>query len=160
AGGAGTSTRERGMTSYPAFPWRLGSCLVAGAWVLLGAGSPCQGDTVFLKNGLVCTSQGTPDKDNALVYIWDGLKRVVVRDSKIERTVADNGLRAGERFQLVQPMVVHGGSMPKEVLSVEAGPWDERGRRRFRYLGSKSAKPLSMEQAMIEIGPHLVRYRV
>src|SRR5262249_54523596 len=65
----------------------------------------------------------------------------------------------GERFQLVQPMVVHGGSMPKEVLSVEAGPWDERGRRRFRYLGSKSAKPLSMGQAIIEIGPHIVRYR-
>ncbi|HZW33132.1 MAG TPA: PHB depolymerase family esterase [Isosphaeraceae bacterium] len=147
------------MARDPAFPWRLRSGLVLGAWVLVGAWAPCQGDTVFLKNGLVFISQGTPDKDNSLVYIWDGLKRVVVRDSKIDKTVADNALRTGERFTLVQPIVVLGGSMPKEVLSVEAGPWDERGRRRFRYLGSKSARPLSMEQAIIEIGPHIVRYR-
>src|SRR5262249_6155382 len=98
---------------------------------------------------LVYPSQGAPDKDNSLVYIWDGLKRVVLRDSKIEKIVADNAYRTGERFQLVQPMTVHGGSMPKEVIRVEAGPWDKRGRRPFRYLGSKSNKPLSMEQAII-----------
>ena len=49
--------------------------------------------------------------------------------------------------------------MPKEVISVQAGPWNERGRRAFRYVGSKSNKPISMEQAIIEIGPHLVKYR-
>ncbi len=42
---------------------------------------------------------------------------------------------------------------------MEAGPWDERGRRTFRYLGSKVNRSLSMEQAIIEIGPHIVRYR-
>ena len=31
--------------------------LVAAAWVLLGAGSSCPGDTVFLKNGLIFNSQ-------------------------------------------------------------------------------------------------------
>src|SRR5947209_17820189 len=121
------------MTKSHAFQWRLRGCLITGAWGLLGAWAACQGDTVILKNGLVFTSQGTPDKDNSLVYVWDGLKRVVVRDSKVEKIVADNALRTGERFQLVQPLVIHGGSMPKEVLSVQAGPWDERGRRPFRY---------------------------
>ena len=57
----------------------------------------------------------------------------MVRDSKIEKIVADNAFRTGERFQLVQPLAVHGGTMPKEVLSVEAGPWNERGRRSFRH---------------------------
>ena len=61
--------------------------------------------------------------------------------------------------QLVQPLVVHAGSMPKEVLSVQAGPWNEKGRRPFRYVGSKSPRPTSMEQAIIEIGPHVVKYR-
>src|SRR5262249_40487148 len=65
----------------------------------------------------------------------------------------------GERFQLIQPIVVHAGSMPKEVISVEAKPWDDRGRRDFRYLGSKSNRTLRMEQAIIEIGPHIVRDR-
>ena len=56
-------------------------------------------------------------------------------------------------------MVVHGGLMPKEVVSVEAGPWNERGRRSFRYVGSRLNKPIRMEQAIIEIGPHIVRFR-
>ena len=88
--------------------------------VVFSAGMACRGDSVIMKNGLVFPSQGTPDKDNSLVYIWDGLKRVVVRDSKIEKIVADNAFRTGERFQLVQPLAVHGGTMPKEVVSVEA----------------------------------------
>src|SRR5262249_590981 len=90
---------------------------------------------------------------------WDGLKRVVVRDSKIEKIVADNAFRTGERFQLNQPLVKHAGSMPKEVIRVQAGPWNDLGRRPFRYLGSGSSHPLSMEQAIIEISPHIIRYR-
>ncbi len=119
----------------------------------------CRGDSVIMKNGMVFASQGAPERDNSLVYIWDGLKRVIVRDSKIDKTVADNAFRTGERFKLIQPIVVHGGAMPKEVLRVEAGPWDDRGRRQFRYLGTRSTKPLGMEQAINEISPHSVQYR-
>lgn len=136
--------------------------IVAAAVALLSTaiiGAPARADRVIMKNGLVYLSQGTPDKDDSLVYIWDGLKRVIVRDSKIEKMLPGNEYRAGERFQLIQPIVVHAGAMPKEVLSVEAGPWDERGRRTFRYLGSRANRPISMEQAIIEIGPHIVRYR-
>ena len=140
-------------------PRRLrGLLLTVPVW-MLWAGTECRADRVIMKNGLVYVSQGTPDKDNSLVYIWDGLKRVVVRDSKVEKMVPGNDYRTGERFQFVQPIVVHAGSMPKEVLSVESGPWDDRGRRTFRYLGSRVNRPISMEQAIIEIGPHIVRYR-
>ena len=95
-----------------------GVLLLAFAILVLGSQREGRADRVIMKNGLVYVSQGTPDKDNSLVYIWDGLKRVVVRDSKVEKIVPDNDYRTGERFQLVQPMMVHAGSMPKEVISV------------------------------------------
>jgi pimeloyl-ACP methyl ester carboxylesterase len=120
---------------------------------------PGRADSIFMKNGIVYRSIGQPDKDGTLVYMWDGLRKLVVRDSKIEKIVGDNSFRTGERFQLVQPLVVHAGVMPREVISVQAGPWNDRGRRAFRYVGSKSNKPISMEQAIIEIGPHLVKFR-
>ncbi len=135
--------------------WRV---LFLFPW-LLGTAATTQGDTITLKNGMVYLSQGAPDKDATLVYIWDGLKKTVIRDSKIERVVGDNTYRTGEKFSLVQPLVVHTGSMPKEVLSVQAGPWNEKGRRSFRYVGARSPRPTAMEQAIIEIGPHLVKYR-
>ncbi len=140
--------------------------LVVTCLIVLGgvcapeAGVPCRGDTVIMKTGIVYRSQGSPDRDNnTLVFIWDGLKRVVVRDSKIERVEADNALRTGEKFQLVQPMTVHGGAMPQEVLSVNAEPWDDLGHRSFRFEGSRSKRSIRMEQAIVEIGPHIVRYR-
>jgi dienelactone hydrolase len=116
-------------------------------------------DTITMKNGIVYRSQGSPDKDGTLVFLWDGLKRTVIRDSKIERIVGDSAFRMGEKFQIVQPLVVHGGTMPKEVISVQAGPWNDKGRRSFRYVGANPNRPVSMEQALIEIGPHLVKYR-
>ncbi len=121
---------------------------------------PCgRADSIYMKNGIVYRSMGQPDKDGTLVYMWDGLRKLVVRDSKIEKIVGDNSFRTGERFTLVQPLVVHAGVMPKEVISVQAGPWNDRGQRAFRYVGSRSNKPISMEQAIIEIGPHLVKFR-
>ena len=75
-----------------------------------------------MKNGIVYHSQGVPDKDATLIYLWDGLKRTVIRDSKIERIVGDNTYRTGEKFTLSQPLTKHAGEMPKEVISVQAGP--------------------------------------
>lgn len=139
---------------------RRGVLLVAVLTVpTLGAPRECRADRVIMKSGLVYVSSGTPDKDNSLIYVWDGLKRVVVRDSKVEKMVAGNDYKAGERFQLIQPITVHAGRMPEEVISVEAGPWDDRGRRTFRYFGSRANRAIAMEQAIIEIGPHIVKYR-
>jgi pimeloyl-ACP methyl ester carboxylesterase len=123
------------------------------------SGVPSRGDSVIMKSGIVYRSQGAPDRDNTLVFIWDGLKRVVVRDSKIAKVEGDNVLRTGERFQLVQPMSVHGGAMPQEVVSVQAEPWDDLGHRSFRYEGSRAKRSIRMEQAIVEIGPHVVKYR-
>ena len=83
----------------------------------------------------------------------------MVRDSKIERIEANNAFRTGEKFQLVQPMSVHGGIMPDEVVSVQATPWDGSGRRSFNYVGARLDKTIRMEQAIIEIGPHITRFR-
>jgi pimeloyl-ACP methyl ester carboxylesterase len=133
-------------------------CLVLLSSDLLLLVPSGRADSVFMKNGIVYRSMGQPDKDGTLVYMWDGLRKLVVRDSKIEKIVGDNSFRTGERFQLVQPLVKYAGVMPKEVISVQAGPWNERGRRAFRYVG-RSSKPVSMEQAINEIGPHVVKYR-
>jgi pimeloyl-ACP methyl ester carboxylesterase len=143
---------------YRGFTGMIRSILVGCAFAL-AALSDCRGDSVIMKNGIVYRGQGAPDRDNTLIFISDGLKRVVVRDSKIERIEANNAFRTGEKFQLVQPMTVHGGLMPEEVVSVQAGPWNERGRRSFEYVGARLNKPIRMEQAIIEIGPHIVKFR-
>ena len=118
----------------------------------------CRGDSVIMKSGVVYRGIGAPDRDNTLVYIWDGLKRIKVRDSRIERVEANNAYRGGETFRLDQPLVKGAGLMPTDVVSVEAGPWDERGRRPFRYSPNLN-KSIHMEQAIIEIGPHVAKFR-
>ncbi len=116
-------------------------------------------DTITLKNGMIYLSQGTPDRDGTLIFLWDGLKKTVFNNSKIVKMEGDNTYRTGEKFRLVQPLEVHAGRMPSEVLSVQAGSWNEKGRRSFRYVGSRAPGPTTMEQAIIELGPHVTKYR-
>ena len=134
-------------------PRRLGILAV----VLATLGPAARGDTVFMKNGNVY--RGEIDRDNTIVFIFDGLKRVVVRETKIARIESDASYRNLERFQLVQPLVVHGGTMPPFALDVQASPWDDKGRRSFRYVGPRSKEPVRMEQAINELGPHMVKLR-
>src|SRR5919112_445949 len=134
-------------------PRRLGILAV----VLVTLGAAARGDTVFMKSGNVY--RGEIDRDNTIVYIFDGLKRVVVRETKIARIESNASYRNLERFQLVQPLVVHAGAMPTFALNVQASPWDEKGRRTFRYVGPRSKEPVRMEQAINELGPHLVKLR-
>jgi len=114
-------------------------------------------DTVLLKNGVAY--RGVVDRDKPLLWVYDGLKRVVLRDSKVARIDSDASFRNLEVFKLEQPLVVHGGSMPRDVTSVNAAPWNDRGRRSFEYEGSRVGKPVRMEQAINEMGPHLVKIR-
>src|SRR3954467_4233839 len=96
---------------------------LVGAWLLaLSSTMVARGDTIVLKNGNVY--RGVVDRDNTLVYIFDGLKRVVIRDSKIAGMDADASYRSLELFKIEQPLIVHGGSMPKEVFDVVAEPWN------------------------------------
>jgi hypothetical protein len=114
-------------------------------------------DSVQLKNGIIY--RGVVDKDKPLLWVYDGIKRVALRDSKVEKIVSDASFQNLEKFDIEQPLVVHGGAMPKEVLSVKAGPWNDRGRRTFAYEGSKAGKVLRMEQAINVLTPHLARIR-
>ncbi len=138
---------------------RMTHCLrLLGAGVLVVlATAPGGADTIVLKNGNIY--RGVVDRDNTVVSIFDGVKRVVIRDSKIARSEPDASFRNLEWFKIEQPLVVHGGAMPKEVLSVKAEPWNTKGRRLFRYLGARSGKSVSMEQAINEMGPYSVKLR-
>ncbi|WP_165252650.1 PHB depolymerase family esterase [Paludisphaera soli] len=147
--GPSTRTRSGPIATRPA---------LAIALAIAGATLAARGDTVVMKNGVAYRTLAPPDRDNTLLYLWDGLKKIVVRDSKVERVTADNLLRTGEKFSLVQPMTVHAGVMPKAVVRVAAEPWDEKGRRKFQYFGTAS-RPVAMEQAINEISPNVIRYR-
>ena len=50
---------------------------------------------------------------------------------------SDPGFSKIERFSLVQPMDVHAGVMPPVALNIQAGPWDAKGRRLFRYVNAR-----------------------
>src|SRR5262245_55804093 len=93
-----------------------------------------RGDTIIMKTGSVY--RGAVDQDNTICFIFDGIKRVVVRESKIQKRQPDAAFRSLETFKLEQPLVVHGGAMPKEVVRVQAGPWNDKGRRMFEYIGA------------------------
>src|SRR5262249_2602928 len=103
--------------------------------------------------------RGTVDRDNTILWVYDGLKRVVLRDSKVARIESDASYRNLEVFRIEQPLVVHGGAMPKEVVSVEAELWNDRGRRMFNYEGARLGKKIRMEQAINELDPHMVAIR-
>ena len=135
-------------------PLAIAAAMLAAA---LAVSAPAFGDTITLKNGIVY--RGTIDRDKPVIWIYDGLKRIVIRDSKVERVESDAAFRTLETFRIEQPLVVHGGAMPKELISVTASPWNDRGRRTFDYEGSRLGKTIRMEQAINELGPHLVKIR-
>ena len=114
-------------------------------------------DTILLKNG--AAYRGTVDRDETIVWIYDGLKRVVIRNSKISKIQPDASLSNFEVFRVVQPLTVHSGAMPKEVVRTFAEPWSDRGRRRFEYEGAKLGKMIRMEQAIYELGPYMSAIR-
>jgi len=131
--------------------------IIVLALAVLAARGPAAADTIELKNGMVL--HGTVDRDNTVYFVFDGLKRTILKDTKISKVKADAAFRNFEVFKLEQPLVVHTGSMPKEVLKVHAEPWNDRGRRMFEYLGSNVRKPGRMEQAINELGPHISKVR-
>ena len=115
------------------------------------------GDNVVLKNGT--STEGRSTATTRIVWVFDGLKRVVLRDSKIARIESDASFRNLEAFKLEQPLVVHGGAMPKEVFRVEAEPWNDKGRRIVHISRVAVEQADRMEQAINELGPYLVKIR-
>jgi len=125
--------------------------------VLATVAAAASGDDVLLKNKLLY--RGAVDKDNTLRQVSDGLKRVVIRDSKIEKITPSDPYRGLERFLISQPLQVHAGAMPLYAVGVQSSPWDEKARRSFSYIGPKSSTPVKMTQAINDLGPFMVRYR-
>jgi dienelactone hydrolase len=122
------------------------------------AASGARAEIIKLKSGQVF--HGLVDRDGTLVQIYDieALRRVVVHDTKVE-SIVDQDPPRGERFELVQPLNVHAGEMPRFAIKIEATPWDELGRRKFRYVGTTSGKATEMTQAIIQISPKAVKVR-
>ncbi len=132
-------------------------CLVLVTTMLAVIASAATGDDVLLKNKTLY--RGAVDKDNTLRQISDGLKRIIIRDSKIEKITPNDSLRGLERFQIVQPLEVHAGAMPTVAIGVQATPWNDKGRRQFSYYGPRSKSPVVMTQAINDLGPYMVRFR-
>ena len=121
-------------------------------------GTASRGDSVTLKNGTVY--RGTVDKDDTVVSVFDGLRRILLHDTRIARTQSDPANRGGaDHFALIQPIEKHTGEMPSAAFGVHAEPWDRDGRRVFSYLAPRSRKPVRMTQALIDLGPTISKLR-
>ncbi|QDV33507.1 carboxylesterase family protein [Tautonia plasticadhaerens] len=129
--------------------------------VLVATGPRVRADQVVLKNGGLIS--GVVERDNALVTVFDGLKRTVIRQTKIERVSPEpaSDRQRMERFSLVQPLEVHGGEMPSHALRVRSTEWDDFGQRMFEFseYNGRSLRPERMKQAINEIGPDVVKFR-
>jgi dienelactone hydrolase len=131
--------------------------VAALAFIVVAVAQPIAlGDAIVLKNGTIL--RGYLDKDNTLAFVADNLKRTVFYNSKIDHVVADAGFSKLERFALVQPLDVHVGTQPPVATNIEATPWDDKGRRDFRYTNIYQ-RSVQMKQAIHEIGPYLCRFR-
>ncbi len=161
----GSSTRR---TETPIMPrsrhWgRMALSIALACCAILQVGDQqAHGDLVTLKNGAIL--RGTVDKDNAYISIFDGLKRVIVRDSKVASITPEPpaARQQSERFTLIQPLEKHGGMMPSHALGIQATPWDEFGQRIFQYSifnDAKTRRSVRMKQAINEIGPDYVKFR-
>jgi hypothetical protein len=147
----------RPQTMHPPRAVRLPIWLL-GFLGVIGLIPPARGEIITLKTGQVL--RGTVDKDNTVLSIFDadGLKRFVMRDTKVARIEPDAAEKL-ERFALEQPLEVHSGAMPPAAVVIEATPWDAKGRRNFAYLRPGSSKPIRMTQAINSLGPRSVSFR-
>lgn len=113
-------------------------------------------DTVVLKNGTVL--RGTVDKDNTIVSVFDGIKRTIVKDTRIQSTEVKDSFPGLEGFQFVQPLSKHGGAMPTYAIQITSEPWNNKGRRLFSFQGPR-AKRVEMTQAIQFLNPRFARFR-
>lgn len=115
---------------------------------------PIRADLVRMKNDLVY--RGLVHHEDTIYQINDGIKRVIVRDSKVAKFERDTSLRTLESFHLEQPVEPRGGPMPDFVLGVKAAPFDEYGQRGFSYVNTKQ-RPFKLTQGIVDMNPHFVK---
>ena len=135
--------------------WRT---FVAGACIL-SAWTDGRGDSVIMKSGIVYREPGcTRSGQHAGLHLG---RLEAGRGARLEDRADRGEQRISDRRE------VSAGAADGRARRAHAqgsgerarpGPWNERGRRSFRYIGSRLNKPIRMEQAIIEIGPHIVKY--
>lgn len=131
------------------------TAIVVVLGLLTGTGTVVA-DKVTLRTGVVL--EGVVDKDGMILTIYDDLKRVILRETKTSK-VETAAVRKFEEFRVQQPLLVHGGKMPAAVVGVQPGPWDDKGRRHFRYVSAGASAPREMTQAINGLGPKIVQIR-
>jgi hypothetical protein len=124
--------------------------------LFLVSGATAWGETVVLKNGTVY--RGTVDRDNTIVTIYDALRRIVVRDTKVAKFSSESAEKL-ESFPVVQPLEEKGGVMPRVILSTRATPFDAFGRRSFEFVGETVGKSAKMTQGIVVLGPKTLQIR-
>ncbi|RUL87717.1 carboxylesterase family protein [Tautonia sociabilis] len=156
-----SSSPRRSPSPSPSLALLAPTVAVALLAVAIAPGPAAWADQVVLKNGGLIT--GIAERDNAYIIVYDGLKRTVIRQTKVDRIVPEpaSERQKEERFSLVQPLEVHGGEMPSHAIRIRASEWDELGRRTFEYswYSGRSLRSNRMTQAINEIGPDLVKFR-
>ena len=140
----------------PPSPVHLARSLVLGLLLLVSAGPIAWAETVILKNGTVY--RGTVDRDNTIVTVYDALRRIVVRDTKVSKFTSESAEKY-ESFPIVQPLESKGGTMPRVILATKAAPFDAFGRRSFEFVGETVGKSTKMTQGIVELGPKTMKVR-
>jgi pimeloyl-ACP methyl ester carboxylesterase len=125
-----------------------GMMTVSAPWLLA--------DVVTLKNGTVY--RGLVDKDVPLVQIYDGLKRIVVRETKVAQINQADAPEKLEQFLPKQPLKVIAGQMPAYAHQIQTTPWDDSGRRTFTYEGPRSKKLITMTQGIYSLNPSIAKF--
>ncbi len=113
--------------------------------------------TVVLRDGEIY--QGLVEKDNTIISVTSPLKRVMFRFTRKKEEFEEASPPAGNTFQLIQPDKVEArGKFPEVAVDIQAGPWDEDGRRLFEYRNRKN-RPIRMTQVIANLGPKVSRIR-
>ena len=117
-------------------------------------------DKFVMKTGE--TYIGHYERDGVIMGSFDGVKRTLFRATRVATREEGVGLGAWESFKLVQPKKNNfvANQMPTILSSLQAGTWDELGRRTLKYtLPRGSGKTYDVTQALIEIGPKACKLR-
>ncbi|MFM7318052.1 MAG: hypothetical protein ACKO5E_13995, partial [bacterium] len=117
-------------------------------------------DKYVMKTGE--TYIGHYERDGVIMGAFDGVKRTIFRATRVATREEGVGLGAWESFKLVQPKKNNfvANQMPTILSNMQAGKWDELGRRTLKYtLPRGPGKTYDVTQALIEIGPKACKLR-
>jgi pimeloyl-ACP methyl ester carboxylesterase len=125
--------------------------LAASVAAIVVPAPSARGDTITLKDGRIY--QGAIERDNVLVMVFDGMRRIIVRRNRVASQVPDAGANNLEFFRLMQPVQYESGVMPEFSIGIQAGPWNDQCRREFQHIGKRNGKGVAMTQGITRLGP-------